>query len=74
MKLKDQLASLTQMVSSRPPLEHVQALQKEYQNLELILQGNTHLTACPYTDSVQGHKEKTNDAWPSWIKVNVGRK
>ncbi|QRV94668.1 hypothetical protein RhiJN_22686 [Ceratobasidium sp. AG-Ba] len=38
-KLKDQLASLTQVVNSRPPLEQMKALQKEYQNLELILQG-----------------------------------
>ncbi|KAJ1302511.1 hypothetical protein OPQ81_002830 [Rhizoctonia solani] len=38
-KLKDQIATLTQVVNSRPPLEQVQALQKEYQNLELILQG-----------------------------------
>ncbi|CAE6419998.1 unnamed protein product [Rhizoctonia solani] len=38
-KLKDQIATLTQVVGARPPLEQVQALQKEYQNLELILQG-----------------------------------
>ncbi|CAE6338366.1 unnamed protein product [Rhizoctonia solani] len=38
-KLKDQIVTLTQVVNSRPPLEQVQALQKEYQNLELILQG-----------------------------------
>ncbi|KDN43182.1 hypothetical protein RSAG8_06335, partial [Rhizoctonia solani AG-8 WAC10335] len=38
-KLKDHIATLTQVVNSRPPLEQVQALQKEYQNLELILQG-----------------------------------
>ncbi|CUA67081.1 hypothetical protein RSOLAG22IIIB_07167 [Rhizoctonia solani] len=38
-KLKDQIATLTQVVNARPPLEQVQALQKEYQNLELILQG-----------------------------------
>ncbi|CAE6505479.1 unnamed protein product, partial [Rhizoctonia solani] len=37
--LKDQIATLTQVVNARPPLEQVQALQKEYQNLELILQG-----------------------------------
>ncbi|CAE7199163.1 unnamed protein product [Rhizoctonia solani] len=38
-KLKDQIATLTQVVNARPALEQVQALQKEYQNLELILQG-----------------------------------
>ncbi|KAL5640100.1 hypothetical protein ACGC1H_007406 [Rhizoctonia solani] len=38
-KLKDHITNLTQVVNSRPPLEQVQALQKEYQNLELILQG-----------------------------------
>ncbi|KEP54175.1 putative cytochrome P450 family protein [Rhizoctonia solani 123E] len=38
-KLKDHITTLTQVVNSRPPLEQVQALQKEYQNLELILQG-----------------------------------
>ncbi|KAG9106499.1 hypothetical protein FRC07_008800 [Ceratobasidium sp. 392] len=35
-RLKDQLASV---MSSRPPIEQMKALQKEYQNLELILQG-----------------------------------
>ncbi|KAG8743035.1 hypothetical protein FRC10_000486 [Ceratobasidium sp. 414] len=35
-RLKDQLASV---VNSRPPIEQMKALQKEYQNLELILQG-----------------------------------
>ncbi|KAG8768698.1 hypothetical protein FRC12_005424 [Ceratobasidium sp. 428] len=35
-RLKDQLASV---MTSRPPIEQMKALQKEYQNLELILQG-----------------------------------
>ncbi|KAG9088274.1 hypothetical protein FRC06_002149 [Ceratobasidium sp. 370] len=34
--LKEQLASV---MNSRPPIEQMKALQKEYQNLELILQG-----------------------------------
>ncbi|KAG8679544.1 hypothetical protein FRC08_016923, partial [Ceratobasidium sp. 394] len=35
-RLKEQLASV---MNSRPPIEQMKALQKEYQNLELILQG-----------------------------------
>ncbi|VDB84282.1 unnamed protein product [Peniophora sp. CBMAI 1063] len=38
-KLRTQVQSLQTQLSQRPPLEEVQELQKEYRNLELILEG-----------------------------------
>ncbi|KAF8648785.1 hypothetical protein AX16_006167 [Volvariella volvacea WC 439] len=38
-KLRDQIQQLQLLLTQRPPIEDVQALEKEYKNLELILQG-----------------------------------
>jgi hypothetical protein len=38
-QLQDQIQSLKDQLAQRPPLEQVQTLQREYRNLELILQG-----------------------------------
>ncbi|KAI0652576.1 hypothetical protein C8Q79DRAFT_897631 [Trametes meyenii] len=38
-KLRVQIQSLQVQLSQRPPLESVQALEKEYTNLEILLQG-----------------------------------
>ena len=38
-QLRTQIQSLQTQLSQRPPLESVQELQKEYKNLELILEG-----------------------------------
>ncbi|KAI0066517.1 hypothetical protein BV25DRAFT_1820497 [Artomyces pyxidatus] len=38
-KLQAQIQALQAQLSQRPPIETIQALQKEYQHLELLLQG-----------------------------------
>lgn len=38
-QLKIQIQSLQGQLAQRPPLETVQALEKEYTNLEILLQG-----------------------------------
>ena len=38
-KLQTQIESLHAQLSQRPPLEHIQELEREYKNLELLLQG-----------------------------------
>lgn len=39
MQLRDQIQALQGQLAQRPPIEAIQELQKEYSNLELILQG-----------------------------------
>ena len=39
IQLQSQIATLQTQLAQRPSLETVQALQKEYKNLELILTG-----------------------------------
>jgi hypothetical protein len=38
-QLKAQVLSLQDALSQRPPIEHIQELEREYKNLELILVG-----------------------------------
>jgi hypothetical protein len=38
-QLRDQIQALQTQLTHRPPIEAIQALRKEYSNLELILQG-----------------------------------
>jgi len=34
-----QMQLLKSQLTERPPIEHIQAIEKEYKNLELLLQG-----------------------------------
>ena len=38
-RLQNQIDTLQAQLAQRPPLEHIQELQKEYKHLELLLQG-----------------------------------
>jgi len=57
-KLRDQIQALQAQLAHRPPIEAIQALRKEYSNLELILQGTQRENERAMTELERGKQRE----------------